>query len=71
MTQKEMVEQMYTIIVTGNGAEPLPEQVRNNRKDIGYLKDKLKNMPKNWRSWLSFIITVLTFSILLINYFKK
>lgn len=70
MTQKHMVEQMYKIIVTGNGIEPLPEQVRNNKKDVIYLLNKLKNMPKNWRSWLTFMITIGTFALLIFKIVK-
>lgn len=41
----DMVFKMYEIIVIGqNNNPPLPEQVRNNTKEINYLKKK----PAKW-----------------------
>lgn len=61
---------MYKILVVGNGAEPLPEQVRNNKKDIIHILTKMKNLPKNWRSWFTFAITVGTFIVVLYKFMK-
>jgi len=68
-----MIAHMYEILVLGSGEDdpPLPEQVRNNKKEINYLKNKLQNMPKNWRSWLTFGLTVGTFIVLLLTLLLK
>ena len=40
MTQHQMIESMYKILITGNGQPPLPEQVRTNTKDIDTIKNE-------------------------------
>ena len=73
MTQKELHQKVIDIhkILVGNGDIGICEQVRENKKDIGYIKSKLQNMPKNWRSWVTFTITVFTFLILIYITYKK
>ena len=72
MTNTEMIKQMFKILVLGGNGDkpPLPEQVRNNKTEIGYIKNKLKNMPKNWRSWLTFGLTIGMFILLLLTFLR-
>ena len=67
MTQKEAHEKINKIylLLIGNGEVGLCEQVRQHNTKISWMESKLKNMPKNSRSWITFGITILTFVILL------
>lgn len=39
LTEKQMVEQMYKILVTGNGEKAIPEKVRDNEENLSALKE--------------------------------
>ena len=78
MDLEEKIDQIIEILKGGNGDPGVCEKVRNNEREIGYLKKKameftkkFEQMPLKWRSWLTFAITILTFIVLLYVTYKS
>ncbi len=73
MTQKKLHQKVNEIhdLLSSNGSVGLCEKVRINETDIEYLKNKIKSIPKFWRSLLRDGIYVVTFLILIYVSYKK
>ena len=74
MTQKDMLQQVYNVVVVGNGEPSLRDQTRDHNKRINKIEENIERRPGIWRSWLTFTILLISMlaSILfgIINYIK-